>query len=467
MNKYLFHKSKVSLLILFIVLTSSCKSKTESKHISISGRTDIDTDSIYLKIPNNYHVTGKFIDSWHFSINSNNTFAKTLDLPRGNYNLQVGNITYPIFLNKGYDLNILIENGKVKFKGYGAKEYIFLQQQLIPLSKQLSSINNYKYYSKLNEVDFLKLTDSIFNVYQTLVKSYDFDDTEFKYLSNLHHLTSRTHKYLNYTYSRKFIDPDYEVSNSYPDIFKDIDLKNEDFGEIPLFMMSLYTYSNSLSEKQFKAYTDPTIRHLNFVKNDTTIIKNDSIREKLMYVTAFFNMEQSNSLDTFYETYNTWAINTKLKQKIKKKYFKLKQYDIGSKASNFTFKNENNEVISLSDFKGKTVFLDIWATWCNPCIKEIEYSNNLQEKLKAENITFVSVCIQSDPQKWKQIIKKNEFKGVHLFCPDEQISEFEKKYLIGSLPRYVIIDKYGEIVDFNAKKPSNIELEKKLLILTN
>jgi len=210
------------------------------------------------------------------------------------------------------------------------------------------------------------------------------------------------------------------------------------------------------------------LSHLKFVKTDTTIIKNEKIREQLMYVTAFFNIEHTNNLDSFYKTYNTSTQNVYLKNIIEEKYFKLKNYDVGSKVSNFEFRNKKNELVSLNDLKGNLVYIDIWASWCKPCINEIKHSNKLQQKLnKYDDIKFVNICIQTDSIKWRNIIKEKSFDGIQLFCQSEELADFKKNYLIESLPRYIILDKTGRIIDFNAKKPSDISLEEDLLILNN
>ncbi|MFT4849237.1 MAG: hypothetical protein ACI83B_001775 [Sediminicola sp.] len=169
----------------------------------------------------------------------------------------------------------------------------------------MASISTYHHYSNLKEDKFLKLTDSIKNLFDKLIHEGSFDDNEFKYFLGLESLVGRSHKYLNYSFTRKNIDKNYVKSNSYPDFFKGIDLKNEDFIEVPLFMMNLFTYSGLMSKNNLDSINDVDLSHLKFVKTDTTFIKSEKIREQLLYVTAFFNIEHTNNLDTFYKTYDT------------------------------------------------------------------------------------------------------------------------------------------------------------------
>jgi len=454
------------LLLTVVVFISSCNSDRKTNGLTISGVIDDDgLDTIYIKTHPNDHVIGKPIKNWSLAIDSSNSFKETLEISRGNYSLQVGDNNYPIYLNKGYDLQITINNNEIKFLGFGAKENNYVQKSRT-LARKLAPISNYHHYANLEEPQFLKLTDSIKSLYDELIKEASFDDNEFKYFFGLGNLVSRAHKYLNYSFTRKKIDKNYVKSSSYPDFFKDIDLSNEDFIEIPLFMMNLYTYAGIISEQNLDSISDRAFSELKLVRSDTTFIKSKKIREQLMYVTALYNIERTNNLDAFYETYNASTKNSYLKDIIEKKYYKLKDYGVDTKAPNFEFKNKNDQLVSLSDLEGNLVYIDVWASWCKPCIKEIEHSNKLQQKLNKYDIKFVNICIQTDSIKWLNLIKEKSFNGIQLFCKLEELTDFKKNYLIKGLPRYIILDKTGRIIDFNAKKPSDLTLEEDLIRLS-
>ena len=61
------------------------------------------------------------------------------------------------------------------------------------------------------------------------------------------------------------------------------------------------------------------------------------------------------------------------------------------------------------------------------------------------------------------MVQMGSSNGTHLFCPEENIKTFEDNYLIESLPRYIIIDENGRLFDFNARLPSDKELEVELI----
>lgn len=66
--------------------------------------------------------------------------------------------------------------------------------------------------------------------------------------------------------------------------------------------------------------------------------------------------------------------------------------------------------VSFSDFKGKTIFLNFWATWCPPCIAEMPNIQNLYDDIGGEDdIVFVLVSLDNDPQKAKDFVGRKEF----------------------------------------------------------
>jgi len=124
------------------------------------------------------------------------------------------------------------------------------------------------------------------------------------------------------------------------------------------------------------------------------------------------------------------------------------------KAYDFVLKSVSGKEVRLSEFKGKVVYLDFWATNCAPCVSEIQHANNLKEKFKDKDVVFVYVSFDRSPEKLKSIIKLKSFQGVHLYDTKGFASEISQKYNVNSLPRYFLIDKNGFIINSDAPRPS-------------
>ena len=125
-------------------------------------------------------------------------------------------------------------------------------------------------------------------------------------------------------------------------------------------------------------------------------------------------------------------------------------------APDFTFKNADGEDVSLSDFEGKVVYMDLWGSWCRPCIKEMPKSKELRESFKdSDDIVFLYVAVlEPSKEKWMKANEKFNIEGVSLISNDPEGTDFRNFYDRGAVPWYYLIDKEGKIADIKAKRPS-------------
>ena len=121
--------------------------------------------------------------------------------------------------------------------------------------------------------------------------------------------------------------------------------------------------------------------------------------------------------------------------------------------------------------KGKLLFIDIWATYCPDCRKELPALESLQEDYKTEPITFVSISVDRDKEAWKTMVKEKKLRGIHLYASPETKELFKELYDLRSIPRYMLIDEKGNIINANLPMPSDKNLKElitaTLRVLTN
>ncbi|WP_210487695.1 TlpA family protein disulfide reductase [Rufibacter aurantiacus] len=117
---------------------------------------------------------------------------------------------------------------------------------------------------------------------------------------------------------------------------------------------------------------------------------------------------------------------------------------------------------SLSHLKGKTLYLDFWASWCGPCIQSFPYTKRLKEKYQDQNLEIVYVNIDDNRGKFEAAAKKLGLKGTIIYLNKEQSLEVRKLLKINGIPHYTLIDKEGRIANANAPHPDSGGIETRL-----
>ncbi len=133
-------------------------------------------------------------------------------------------------------------------------------------------------------------------------------------------------------------------------------------------------------------------------------------------------------------------------------------------APSFDYLNHAGGKMKLEDLKGKYVYIDVWATWCGPCRAEIPSLKKVEEKYHGKKIAFVSVSVdaEKDFEKWKKFVTDQALGGIQLYADKSWNSDFIKSFEINSIPRFILIDPSGKVVDANAARPSNPKLQEQL-----
>lgn len=146
-----------------------------------------------------------------------------------------------------------------------------------------------------------------------------------------------------------------------------------------------------------------------------------------------------------------------LKQKTLSLYDKYETLRKGKPAPLPILKDEKGKEYTFANFKGKTIVIDVWASWCGSCLEKMPIFASIKDKF-SHHKDIVFVLLSTDRNKaidtWKKNMAKYEKSGMKILRADvENGSSFETDYNIFGLPRYMIIDRKGNIYEAFAPTP--------------
>jgi len=246
-----------------------------------------------------------------------------------------------------------------------------------------------------------------------------------------------------------------------PGKFNDASILN--IGEARLYM-NLYTklIIASLPADQRKELTrgEKLGLMINTISNDT--LKSYFFKEQLSQI-------EINNLTEFRSTFEPYKKYTK-PAAVKKKYLDVyNQFSsdtayVGKSSYNFSLPDSMGRMVSMKDFKGKVVFIDVWATWCGPCREQFPSLKEIEEEYKDNNdIVFMGISIDraKDRQKWVNMIKKDRLPPLQLL--DDMGKSFAGKYAIVGIPRFLLVSKEGKWIEVRCPRPVDKEDLKRYL----
>jgi thiol-disulfide isomerase/thioredoxin len=210
----------------------------------------------------------------------------------------------------------------------------------------------------------------------------------------------------------------------------------------------LKSRTEKLNKKVFKYYVDAT-----------DSIKNDLLRQSIItarYLSILKDQNIDVGFDSTLNRITDYRIKASLLQQTNDYHFRKGNFN------SLDIKNPGNTLLdSLKNkYKGYVLYIDFWGTWCAPCYSQMKVMKRIEKEFLRKKIVFIYLCCKCQKDKW--VNESKDSNGQHIYLTPDQYAYLSKKFNIISLPRYVIIDKKGNVITENGPMPTESSFENKL-----
>ena len=469
-------KTKNVVLVILTFLLFSCGNKKQSVNPVVTGIIIGGNKTINIR---------SNIKSVHLLPDKDGNFKLGLDsLPKGMYTVDMGTMfSINIFLKSGSVLNIIIDNNNIDRKnGFVVSgQYIeesLLLQELALMSPAYNYATGGEYENiyikglyEMNPQEFLKFQKDILNKHLAVINRYEekYSSLDKGFIQDLKLLqllnTSKSLAIYARVCSRSH--PEYNVPENFDDYYKN---------EIPQNDFKLYSrledYKSYVREKYYAqlsiALKEYERESLDYFKAEVDFLDTCSFPEIIinsMYSGLAIGYMRSEDEDV--KNYLDSIVKIKVKNKSDLKRFEefksnQSRYNDGDMAPSFTLIDIDGKEVKLSDFKGKMVMLDCWATWCGPCCEGLPYFKKLKEKYKGKNIVFIGVSQDTDLSAWKKKVKRERTTLLSGIQTNVTLNKntLRKDFMIQGIPHYVLIGADGRIIKKDSPRPESKEIYK-------
>ncbi|RJP26712.1 MAG: TlpA family protein disulfide reductase [Candidatus Abyssobacteria bacterium SURF_5] len=129
----------------------------------------------------------------------------------------------------------------------------------------------------------------------------------------------------------------------------------------------------------------------------------------------------------------------------------------GVKALTFTAVDLSGQKVSLSDYRGKVVLLDFWATWCSPCLMELPHIKRVYDRYKNDGFTVIGISLNTDRTELETLVRMVGIEWPQIFDGKGWENEISRLYNVYSLPATFLVDQKGLIRYVNLRGEQELD----------
>ncbi len=398
------------------------------------------------------------------SVNDQGEFSISFELSTPVFaTFQCGGEYTSMYVTPGDSLNIVLDanafDSTITYSGNGANANNYLARKQ---EETVGTREEIRLYHGRQEAAFVAAMDSLMDARKDFLYAFGIENTNFVELAE---------KKISYSYGSSMVN--YESYNQYA-----LKWKGEEEPEKLMLSEGFLTKVDGLYNADQSALNDED--YVSFVTS-YIYFKMDRIEDESKYdwekksgyyatilgdqkVTEFMlandlqdEVSYSGANDgnlAAFDSFKSQFDGSMYLPVIQKNLTKWDHLRKGKPAPTFAYADKEGNTIALEDLKGKYVYIDVWATWCGPCMQEAPHYQELAEDFKGKDVVFLGVSIDDDEEAWMKYLVKKKPSSTQVYANGAWASDIVKNYNIAGIPRFILIDKEGNVLEASASRPS-------------
>ncbi len=462
------------IILLLLAFAVSCSQPAEKTTITMRGTVEnLDAGDLEFVFYRDY--TNNHREIITLEPDEHNQFLVEFEMPEAAMGtLRHGRTSIPLFLEPGDELSFTADAANwletINFSGKGAETnnfFVLFQREVLPgvgnsfISNAAASLSSEAFAAAMDSVASLKL-DFLAGFPETATVTPAFKawfETEVKY-DKYNRLLSypAMHQRFNSLEALPELPESYYAFLEIPDLFDESRLNSE------TYVNFLQTYlAHCFEDHKGRFPAEASANEINYALAGELIPGASGNYVQAIFINREFNYGDLDKAQALYKNFMETAGSEDLKARVTNTWKGIQALMPGNPAPDFTMTDINGNEVSLSDFRGKVVYLKFWASWCGPCMRQVPPAKELKIRLAdQEDLLFMYVSIDTDLDAWHNAVERNQMTGIHFQTPGRERGT-PALYQVKWIPTFFIIGKDGNIFDNRPPQPADANVDEVLL----